>query len=157
MAVYLRELTIRFGNARASDGERLPLPVGSHVSAPREVADLLYQILGHEPAEVFSVLCLSIRNRIIGYAEITRGTLDTTVVHPREVFRAAFLANAASVCLAHNHPSGDATPSVDDDLLTVRLMACGELLGITVLDHIIVAEQGFFSYRESRRMETLRR
>ena len=81
------------------------------------------------------------------------GTPDTTVVHPREIFRTAILANAASVCLVHNHPSGEPTPSADDDLLTMRLVACGELMGISVLDHIIVAEQGFFSYRESGRLE----
>ena len=154
MAMYLRELTVRFGTARASDGEPVRLPVGEVVRAPREAAALLYSLLAHEPGEVFSILCLSIRHRIVGYAPISRGTLDTTVVHPREVFRTAILANAASICLVHNHPSGDPTPSADDDLLTMRMVACGDLMGIPVLDHIIVAEQGFFSYREANRLES---
>ena len=157
MAMYLRELTIRFGTARASDGARVELPVGEIVATPQEVATLLHPILAHEPVEVFSVLCLSIRNRIVGYAPISRGTLDSTIVHPREVFRTAFLANAASICLLHNHPSGDARPSSDDDHLTVRLVAAGELLGVEVVDHIIVAHQGYFSYREANRLECLRR
>lgn len=157
MAMYLRELTIKFGTARAGDGDRIKLPVGEVVASPREVASLLYPLLAHEPVEVFSVLCLSVKHRIVGYALVSRGTLDSTVVHPREVFRTALMAPAASICVIHNHPSGDATPSPDDDLITVRLVACGEVMGIEVVDHIIVAADGYFSYREARRLECLSR
>ena len=110
------------------------------------------QVLAHEPVEVFSVLCLSVKHRVVGYAPVSRGTLDSTIVHPREVFRAALMASAASICLVHNHPSGDPRPSPDDDLLTVRLVACGDLMGIEVVDHVIVAEHGYFSYREAGRL-----
>jgi DNA repair protein RadC len=157
MAMYLRELTIRFGTARAGDGERVELPVGGVVASPRDVANLLYPLLAHEPVEVFSVLCLSVKHRIVGYAPISRGTLDSTLVHPRKVFRTALMASAASICLVHNHPSGDPRPSPDDDLLTVRLVACGDLMGIEVVDHIIVGEQGYFSYREAGRLQCLER
>lgn len=157
MAMYLRELTIRYGTARAGDGQRVQLPVGEVVASPREVATLLYQVLAHEPVEVFSVLCLSVKHRVVGYASVSRGTLDSTIVHPREVFRTALMASAASICLVHNHPSGDPRPSPDDDLLTVRLVACGDLMGIEVVDHVIVAEHGYFSYREAGRLECLAR
>lgn len=155
MAMYLRELSIRYGTARAGDGQRVQTPVGDIVASPRDVASLLAPLLLHEPVEVFSVLCLSVKHRIVGYAPISRGTLDSTVVHPREVFRTALMASAASICLVHNHPSGDPRPSPDDDLLTVRLVACGDLMGIEVVDHIILGEQGYFSYREAARLECL--
>lgn len=155
MAMYLRELTIRYGTARAGDGNRVQLPVGEVVASPRDVASLLFPLFTHEPAEVFSVLSLSVKHRIVGYSPISRGTLDSTVVHPRDVFRAAILSNAAALALVHNHPSGDPRPSPDDDLLTVRLVGCGDLMGIEVVDHIIVGEQGYFSYREAGRLECL--
>ena len=136
-------------------GTASQLPVGEVVASPRDVASLLFPLFAHEPAEVFSVLCLSVKHRIVGYAPISRGTLDSTVVHPRDVFRAAILSNAAALALVHNHPSGDPRPSPDDDLLTVRLVACGDLMGIEVVDHIIVGEQGYFSYREAGRLECL--
>lgn len=155
MAMYLRELTIKFGTARAGDGTRVHLPVGEVVASPRDVATLLFPLLAHEPVEVFSVLCLSVKHRVVGYAPISRGTLDATVVHPRDVFRAAILGNAGALALVHNHPSGNPSPSPDDDLLTVRLVACGDLMGIEVVDNVIVADQGYFSYREAGRLECL--
>lgn len=151
MAMYLRELTIRYGTARAGDGQRVALPVGEVIASPRDIAFLLAPLLLHEPVEVLSVLCLSVKHRIVGYAPIFRGTLDSTIVHPREVFRSALMASSASICLVHNHPSGDPRPSPDDDLLTVRLVGCGELMGIDVVDHLIIGEQGYFSYREAAR------
>ena len=155
MAMYLRELTIRYGTARAGTGERIELPVGEVVASPRAVASLLFPLVAHETVEVFGVLCLSVKHRVVGYGVISRGTLDSTLVHPREVFRTALMGSAASICLVHNHPSGDPRPSPDDDLLTVRLVACGDLMGVEVVDHVIVGEQGYFSYREAGRLECL--
>jgi DNA repair protein RadC len=82
------------------------------------------------------------------YHEVSRGTLDTTLVHPREVFKAAILANASAIVVAHVHPSGDPTPSGDDLHLTRQLTAAGTLLGIEVLDHIIVGDGRHVSFRE---------
>ena len=98
-------------------------------------------LLQHEPSEVFAVLFLSTRHHVLAYHEVGRGTLDTVLVTPREVFKAAILANAAAVILCHSHPSGDPTPSPDDVALTGRLAAAGTLLGIEVLDHIIVGRR----------------
>lgn len=104
-------------------------------------------LLAAEAVEVFGMICLTTTHRVIGYYEVSRGTLDSTAVHPREVFKAAMLANASSIVVGHNHPSGDPTPSPDDRVLTTRLQAAGELVGISVLDHIIVGcEQRYTSF-----------
>jgi DNA repair protein RadC len=92
--------------------------------------------------ERFGVLTLDTKHRVIGWDVIGLGTLDSCVVHARDVFRVAILQNAAAVILAHNHPSGDPSPSPDDLALTRRLIAGGELMGITVLDHVILGELG---------------
>jgi DNA repair protein RadC len=95
-----------------------------------------------EFAEVFWILALDAQHRIILSAPIaiTRGTLTSSLVHPREVFRAAIVAGAAAVILCHNHPSGDTTPSADDRLVTQQLVEAGKLLDIPVHDHIIVSD-----------------
>jgi DNA repair protein RadC len=81
---------------------------------------------------------------------VSVGSVDTSVVHPREVFRAAATAGAAAIVLFHNHPSGDPTPSTDDVVLTQRLVRAGDLMGIQVLDHVIVAESRYHSMREQK-------
>ena len=146
----LRELTIRYAVKRDHEGR--PVVIGRTVSTPRESAVALMPLLQHEPSEVFAILCLSTKHRVIAYHEVSRGTLDATLVHPREVFKAAILANAAALVIAHVHPSGDPTPSQDDIELTRRLAAAGTLLGIEVLDHIIVGEERYVSFKEFGRL-----
>lgn len=148
--ITLRELTLRYTPRRDADGKRLT--VRKRVSTAADAAEAFRSIMGDEPGEVFGILCLSTRNAVIGYHEVSRGTLDASLVHPREVFKAALLANAAGIILAHNHPSGDPTPSADDRILTDRLKAAGELLGVTVLDHIVVGDGAQVSMRELGRL-----
>lgn len=95
----LRELTIRYSLKRDPDGRAIPAQ--RVIRCPRDSATVLISILQHEPSEVFGILCLSTRHHVIAYHEVSRGTLDMTVVNPREVFRAALLSNAAAVILAH--------------------------------------------------------
>lgn len=97
--------------------------------------------------EHFILLLLDSRHRLLRTAEISVGSLDMSIVHPRETFREAIRASAAAVILAHNHPSGDPTPSREDLQLTRRLTAAGDLLGIPVLDHLIVGSDGVLSLR----------
>ena len=149
-SMRLRELTLRY--AVKKDGAGRPVAVGRCLNSPREAAAAFTAVLGEEPAEVFAMLCLTIKHRVIGYHEVSRGALDATLVHPREVFKAAILANAAAIILAHNHPSGDPTPSADDAELTRRLVEGGELLGIQVLDHLIVGDGRYLSFRETGRL-----
>lgn len=142
----LRELTIRYTVKKDDAGHTVS--VGRQIGSPRECAAALATILQDQPSEVFGILCLSTKHCVIGYHEVSRGTLDAALVHPREVFRAAILANAAAIVLTHNHPSGDPTPSADDTALTQRLIEAGRLLGIDVLDHIVIGDGMWVSFME---------
>lgn len=97
--------------------------------------------------EGFAVLHLDARHRLRSIELVSVGSLNASIVHPREVFKGAILANAASIILAHNHPSGEAEPSEEDLTITRRLVECGDLIGIGVLDHVIVAGDTFVSFR----------
>jgi DNA repair protein RadC len=103
---------------------------------------------GRLDREVFVVLLLDGRNQVLGFNTVSVGSLTTALVHPREVFKAAILANAAAVILVHNHPSGSAEPSAEDHALTARLEQAGELLGIRVVDHIVVGDGQYRSKAE---------
>jgi DNA repair protein RadC len=123
--------------------------VGRNLGNPRETAASLVTMLQDEPSEVFAILCISTKHRVIAYHEVSRGTLDSTLAHPREVFKAALLANAAAIIAAHNHPSGDPTPSPDDLDLTRRLAVAGDVLGVPMLDHIIIGDGRYYSFKEA--------
>lgn len=110
------------------------------VSGPQDAAEVLYEFLGETDREHFVALLLDAQQQLIGIHTVAIGSLDSCIVHPREVFKAVILANAASVILAHNHPSGDPRPSPEDRAVTRRLMAAAETLGIEVHDHVIVGE-----------------
>lgn len=119
--------------------------------SPRSAAEYLLPQFGNRPVEQFGVLSLDTKHRVIRASILSVGTLDASIVHPREVFREAMAAGAAALVLFHNHPSGDPEPSQDDVLLTERLTAAGVLMGIDVLDHVILADVRYFSFREHRR------
>ena len=144
----LRELQIRY-IARPGSNDARP----TRIESPRDAAAILTSILEDEAVEVMGLLCLTTTHRIIGYHELGRGVLDACLVHPREVFKVAMLANAACVVLAHNHPSGDPTPSPEDVTLTSRLQEAGQLLGIDVLDHLVIGHGGrYTSFQETGRL-----
>jgi len=117
------------------------------VQTPKDVCQHLAEIRDRKK-ENFVVLYLDTRNRLAHKEFVSIGTLNASLVHPREVFEPALRHSAASVILAHNHPSGDPTPSEEDRRLTKRLAQAGELLGIEVLDHVIVSAQKHHSFRE---------
>jgi len=96
--------------------------------------------------EIFTVILLDTKNRFLAERRISVGTLNQSIVHPRDVFHAAIRESAAAVLLVHNHPSGDPEPSREDRLLTRRLVQAGQLLGIQVLDHLIIGEGRYFSF-----------
>ena len=118
------------------------------VMSARDVAEFLVPQFGSRPVEQFGVVLLDTKHRILRTSVLSVGTLDASIVHPREVFRAAASAGASALVLFHNHPSGDPTPSGDDVELTRRMIRAGELMGITVLDHVIVAENRFHSMKD---------
>jgi DNA repair protein RadC len=117
------------------------------VKTPEDVNSLVRGRLRGKKKEYFLALLLDTRNQLIKVAEISVGSLDTSIVHPREVFKEAISASAASVVFVHNHPSGDPEASEDDIGLTKRLAEAGELVGIEVLDHIIISDKKFLSLK----------
>lgn len=119
------------------------------LASPEAVAGYLFPDHSGHPEERFGVLLLDTKHRAIRAVPLSRGTLDASLVHPREVFRAAADHAAAAVVLFHNHPSGDPAPSVDDVQLTRRLVEAGELMGIAVLDHVVLGDACWHSLRES--------
>lgn len=102
--------------------------------------------------EEFLAVCLDGKGALIGFHQVSVGTLTASLVHPREIFKAAILANAASVILVHNHPSGDPTPSAEDESLTRRIRQAGELVGIKVVDHVVIGDGRFVSFVETERL-----
>ena len=117
--------------------------------SPRDVAAHLLPEYGARPVEQFGTVLLDAKHRLLKTLILTVGTLDRSVVHPREVFREAAAARAAGIVLFHNHPSSDPTPSADDVALTHRLVEAGALMGIEVLDHLILTATRYCSLREA--------
>src|SRR3954462_6771658 len=120
------------------------------LNSPRHLAAYLLPLYGAHPVEQFGIVMLDTKHRVIRTKIVSIGSLDTTVVHPREVFREAAAACASAIVLFHNHPSGDPTPSRDDLVLTSRMVRAGEIMGIDVVDHLVLADQRYYSLVESR-------
>jgi DNA repair protein RadC len=122
--------------------------VKSRIQSPIDAYRLLRGELEHEKRELFVIILLDVRGYVINHQVVSIGTLSSAPIHPREVFYPAIRHKAASIVLAHNHPSGDPTPSKEDYEITKMLVEAGALMGIGVNDHIIVGEQGYVSLRE---------
>lgn len=135
--LYVAELTKRRYRGKT------PKPV----RGPDDVVALIGKKLRDEAREHFLVLLLNARHECVAVETVSIGSLNASIVHPREVFRPAVLASAASIIVAHNHPSGDPEPSEEDISITQRLVQVGELLGIGLLDHVIIAKRGVVSLR----------
>jgi DNA repair protein RadC len=120
------------------------------IKSPEDVVSAIAGTLKGKKREHFLALLLDTRNRLIRVAPISMGSLDSSIVHPREVFKEAISASAASVIFVHNHPSGDPEPSEDDIELTKRLVEAGKVLGILVLDHVIMGDGTFMSLKGSK-------
>lgn len=128
--------------------EDAPLWISNRFTAPGQVFEM-FKDLYNETKEHFVTLHLDGKNRIICKETVSIGSLNQSIVHPREVFKTALLSNAAAILLMHNHPSGDPDPSSEDIAITRRLRESGELLGIRVLDHIIIGDGKFRSFVEA--------
>ncbi len=125
------------------------------INSPEKVAEVAINVLElHEQAEEsFYIFTLDTKNKINGIFEVSRGSLSSSIVHPREVFKRALLQNASGIILLHNHPSGDPAPSREDIDITNRLIEAGDLLGIRVLDHLIIGdENNYISFKEKTLM-----
>ncbi|QCT73318.1 JAB domain-containing protein [Eubacterium sp. AM05-23] len=124
-------------------------PEQPKIGSPGDVAALLTDELRYLKQEHFMILLLDNKNKVIKTETISIGTINASLVHPREVFVKAIRQHAAAVILAHNHPSGDPRPSAEDRAITKRLLESGELLGIPVLDHVVIGGADYVSFKES--------
>ncbi|MEJ7759973.1 MAG: DNA repair protein RadC [Gemmatimonadaceae bacterium] len=122
---------------------------GIPVRGPRDVHEIFGQKLQDLPVEEFHVAILDSQHRLERDITVTRGLLNSSLVHPREVFREAIAENAAAIILVHNHPSGDPTPSADDRITTDQLVQAGRVLDIPVQDHIIIGRGRYLSFAEA--------
>ncbi|WP_313636700.1 DNA repair protein RadC [Paenibacillus sp.] len=129
---------------------RFTMPV--IIRCPEDAAEILTEQLRYLQKEHFVCLFLNTKNHVIGQETLSMGSLNASIVHPREVFRAAIKCSSASIICAHNHPSGDPTPSPEDISLTSRLLQAGEIVGIDVLDHLIIGDSSFVSLKEKGHM-----
>lgn len=126
-----------------------PLLGSKKIRLPGDAVEVMAQELRNYDRELFCILNLRTRGQVINANIVTMGTLNTSLVCPREVFKSSILSNAAHVILVHNHPSGDCMPSQEDLKVTKKLQICGDLIGIPVVDHIITNTQGeYFSFKE---------
>jgi DNA repair protein RadC len=123
-------------------------PVPFDIKNPEAVVKAIRLSIQDKAKEHFKLVLLNSRNRILRISSVSIGTLTTSLVHPREVFRDAITHSAASVVLAHNHPSGDPEPSEDDLKMTRKLVESGKIIGIEVIDHIIIGKNNHYSFRE---------
>ena len=121
---------------------------GRVIRSPKDAADLFRQFIGDYDREFFCILCLNTKNEPTALHQVSTGTLNASLVHPRETFKLAILANSAAIIACHNHPSGQPDPSSEDIELTERLRDSGSLLGIDLLDHIILGDGNFVSLKE---------
>lgn len=163
--VYLRDTTMQelmeingIGKCKASQilaaieiGKRINYQTAAEkvkINQPSTVADLFMDEMRYLQKEHFRIILLDTKNQIIAMEEISIGTLNASIVHPRDVFKIAIKRNSNSIILIHNHPSGDPTPSKEDINITNRLIEVGDLLGIKVLDHIIIGDMDYISLKE---------
>lgn len=134
------ELAIRVDSHSAQETKTL-------IQTPEDTVKLVQGRLKGKKKEYFLAILLDSRNQLIRIAEVSIGSLDSTIVHPREVFKEAISSSAASLILVHNHPSGDTEASEEDIQVTERLSEAGRVMGIAVLDHIIIGDKGFTSLK----------
>ena len=140
---YRLELVREKASRYDADDKRVSTPEDA-----RRVLELMFQF-EKQAEEIFAMLVLDTKNQIIGGFEVSRGSVNSSIVHPREVFKRAILVNASSIIIAHNHPSGDVEPSHEDIVLTNRLQEGGRLLGVSIMDHIVCGMGGkYYSFRE---------
>lgn len=118
------------------------------IKSPKDAEKLGRMFLENADREEFMICCLDIKNKPTLINIVSIGSLTSSVIHPREVFKVAVLSNASSIIFFHNHPSGDESPSDEDICITERLKKCGDIMGIDVEDHIIIGDKNYFSFKK---------
>lgn len=119
-----------------------------YISTPYDVAAIMQPVVELLAEERMYVMLLSTKNRVNAIQEVSVGSLNASIVHPREIFKAAILSNAAALIMVHNHPSGDPTPSPEDAQITKLIVDAGKLLNIPILDHVVIGDRRYASMKE---------
>ncbi len=139
----ISELNRRINSLRASKKE-------IKITCPADFADMVMNEMKDLEQEILKVVFLNTKNIVIGSKDVFKGSLNNSIVHPREIFKPAINKSSASIIICHNHPSGDPTPSTEDINITLRIKECGSILGIKLLDHIIIGNNKFISLKDRR-------
>ena len=122
--------------------------VGKSITSPTDIANLVMKEMVSLKQEVLKLIMLDTKNNIIGIKDVFKGSLNTSIVHPREIFKEALKKSSSSIIICHNHPSGDSTPSKEDINITIRLKECSKIIGIDLLDHLIIGKNQYVSLKE---------
>ena len=122
--------------------------VGKSITSPTDIANLVMKEMVSLKQEVLKLIMLDTKNNIIGIKDVFKGSLNTSIVHPREIFKEALKKSSSSIIICHNHPSGDSTPSKEDINITIRLKESGKIIGIDLLDHLIIGKNNYVSLKE---------
>ncbi len=130
--------------------EKMLPDVAEAISDTADAGKLFQRLMNRLDREVMALLTMDSQNRPINISVISMGTLNSSLIHPREVFKTVILSNAAGFIIAHNHPSGDVVPSAEDIKITKRLQEAGNLMGIELIDHIIIGYEKYYSFRENK-------
>lgn len=123
------------------------------INTPKDIANILIPQYRYAIQENFIIVLLNAKNNIISIEDIFKGSIDTSIAEPKEIFREALKYPTSAIILAHNHPSGDTTPSIEDIYVTKRIVEAGKILGIRILDHIIIGDNNFFSLKQNGLIE----
>jgi DNA repair protein RadC len=142
---YIKKLELKATRLKLGESHA---PYNAVISSPEDAVGILQSVYQGEDREIFICLVLDVRNKVLGYYEAAKGFIDGCPVDPREVFRIAIHMGASAILMAHNHPSGDPSPSTEDVALTKKLSEGSKILGIPILDHLIVTESGYCSMKE---------
>jgi len=146
-SVYARQLEVVSRRVKIAESETPYLD--RVMQSPEDVYKCFKNVFQEQPAELFLVIHLRTNNAVNAFEIVTKGTLNSSLAHPREVYRSAILQNAASIIAAHNHPSGNAMPSQEDIQITKQLVEAGKIIGIPLNDHVIFTEERYYSFAES--------
>lgn len=139
--IAMMELFRRFRTLRSQNDD-------FKISSPKDISMLLINEMNNLNQEVLKLILLNTKNTVIGVKDVFKGSLNSSIVHPWEIFREAVQRGSANIIICHNHPSGDPTPSKEDINVTLRIKQCGDLMGIKLLDHIIIGNNNYISLKE---------
>ena len=146
------KITMQYTRYKVVEVMEEKTPYNREVSSPEAVCRIFGDIWGDPVQELFVVFLVNSKNKIVSVEMVSKGTLTQTIIHPRDIFRAAVTKNANAIIIAHNHPSGGTSPSYEDCEVTKRMVEAGKVIGIPVLDHVIVAGEEVYSFQREGRI-----